>query len=108
MRDSASTCTEPLASIRPMQHAEGDLWGIVLAGREGVRLRSLARPPYGEARPKQYAVLTGATSLLRQTLDRVAWLIPPERTVVVTLDSDARDVAAELAAVRGVQGVAQR
>ncbi|HWM78355.1 MAG TPA: sugar phosphate nucleotidyltransferase, partial [Methylomirabilota bacterium] len=74
----------------------GNLWAIVLAGGEGVRLRALTRRLYGDDRPKQYAALVGARSLLRQTLDRVGLLIPPERTVVVTLASHARYVEAEL------------
>jgi CTP:molybdopterin cytidylyltransferase MocA len=75
---------------------KGNLWAIVLAGGEGVRLRALTRRLYGDDRPKQYAALVGARSLLRQTLDRIGVLIPPERTVVVTLASHARYVDAEL------------
>ncbi len=96
MRESEFTCTEPLESSHPMRREEGDLWAIVLAGGEGVRLRSLTRQLYGEGRPKQYAVLAGSTSLLRQTLDRVALVIPPQRTVVVTMASHARYLEAEL------------
>jgi mannose-1-phosphate guanylyltransferase len=51
---------------------------------------------YGDERPKQYAAVVGARSLLRQTLDRVGLLIPAERTVVATLASHARYVEAEL------------
>jgi len=72
------------------------LWAIVLAGGEGTRLRSLTRRLHGEDRPKQYAVLTGARSLLRQTLDRVAMAIPPERTVAVTLASHTRYLTSAL------------
>ncbi len=50
-----------------------------------MRLLPLTRLLYGEDRPKQYAALLGSRSLFRQTLDRVALAIPPERTVVVTL-----------------------
>jgi mannose-1-phosphate guanylyltransferase len=81
------------------RHEKGSLWAIVLAGGEGVRLRPVIRRLYGEDRPKQYAALVGARSLLRQTLDRIGVLIPPERTVVVTLASHAGYVAADL---RGV------
>jgi mannose-1-phosphate guanylyltransferase len=78
------------------RHEKGSLWAIVLAGGEGVRLRPVTRRMYGDDRPKQYAALVGGRSLLRQTLDRIGVLIPPERTVVVTLASHARYVAADL------------
>jgi mannose-1-phosphate guanylyltransferase len=84
------------SSINPPEPDPGDLWAIVLAGGEGVRLRPVTRHLYGDDRPKQFAALIGARSLLRQTLDRIGGLIPPERTVVVTLTSHARYVEAEL------------
>lgn len=77
--------------------APGQLWAIVLAGGEGVRLRPLIRRLYGEDRPKQNAALAGSRSLLRQTLDRVASLIAAERTVVVTARHHVRYLSAELA-----------
>jgi mannose-1-phosphate guanylyltransferase len=61
-----------------------------------MRLRELTRHLYGEDRPKQYAVLTGLKSLLRQTLDRVSLLIPPERTIVVTMAGQSSYMSAEL------------
>jgi mannose-1-phosphate guanylyltransferase len=66
------------------------LWGIVLAGGDGVRLRSLARRVCGDERPKQYVPVLGERTLLAQTLDRVAREIPPSRIAVVTLHSHAR------------------
>lgn len=84
------------ASMGSLTHEKGALWAVVLAGGEGVRLRSVTRRLYGEDRPKQYAALVGARSLVRQTLDRVGLLVPPERTVVVTLARHARYVEAEL------------
>lgn len=80
----------------PLTPEEGSLWAIVLAGGQGLRLRSVTRRLYGDDRPKQYAALVGARSLLRQTLDRIGALIPPERTVVVTLASHAPYAEAEL------------
>jgi len=71
-------------------------WAVVLAGGKGVRLRGLTRHVYGEERPKQYAVLTGGKSLLRQTLDRIRLRIPPERTVVVTMAGHGAYLRAEL------------
>src|SRR5262245_27210733 len=71
-------------------------WALILAGGKGVRLREPTRHVYGEDRPKQYAVLTGGKSLLRQTLDRVQLLIPPERTVVVSMAGQGTYLTAEL------------
>ena len=82
------------AGVEPPR--KGNLWAVVLAGGEGLRLRPLTRHLYGDERPKQYAAVVGARSLLRQTLDRVGLLVPPERTVVVTLASHAHFIEAEL------------
>jgi mannose-1-phosphate guanylyltransferase len=76
-------------SERPAS-ARGQLWGIVLAGGEGVRLRPLARQICGDERPNQYVPLFDGRTLLRQTLDRVGLGIPLARTVIVTLRSHAR------------------
>jgi mannose-1-phosphate guanylyltransferase len=65
------------------------LWGVVLAGGGGVRLKALARRICGDDRPKQYVPVLGDRTLLRQTLDRVALGIPSVRTAVVTLRSHA-------------------
>ena len=71
------------------------LWAIVLAGGEGVRLRPLVRRMLGEERPKQFVKLLGPRSLLRQTLDRAALRISPDRTVVVTVRRHTGYVAEE-------------
>ncbi len=73
------------------------MWAIVLAGGEGVRLRPLVRRLLGEERPKQFVKLLGPRSLLRQTLDRVALGISPDRTVVVTVRQHSEYVAEEFA-----------
>jgi mannose-1-phosphate guanylyltransferase len=49
-----------------------------------------------DGRPKQFAVLTGSRSLLRQTLDRAGLTVAPERTVVVVTKSHAAFLADEL------------
>ena len=69
---------------------EPHLWGVVLSGGEGVRLKALARRICGDERPKQYVPVFGDRTLLRQTLDRVALRIRPSRTAVVTLRSHSR------------------
>lgn len=72
-----------------------DVWAIVLAGGEGRRLRPLVRRLCGEERPKQYVKLLGARTLLRQTLDRTALAIGPDRTLVVTMSRHAGYLAEE-------------
>ena len=92
---------KPLVRTRSDGGARASRWAIVLAGGQGARLRSLTRHVHGDDRPKQFAVLSGNRSLLRQTWDRVALLIPPERTVVVTMAEHLQHVAAELDVARG-------
>jgi len=75
------------------------LWGIVLAGGEGVRLRPLVRRVLGEERPKQYVKLLGPRSLLRQTLDRAALGISRHRTVVVSVRRHAAYITEEFTGV---------
>src|SRR5262245_32751965 len=72
------------------------LWGAVLAGGEGIRLRSLTRVICGDERPKQYVTLAGSRSLLQQTLERAALRIPSSRTVVVSVEAHAAYLAAEM------------
>jgi mannose-1-phosphate guanylyltransferase len=72
-----------------------ELWAVVLAGGEGLRLRPLTEFVCGDHRPKQDAPRVGSRSLLRQTLDRVALAIPPERTVVVGQHAHAAYLAEE-------------
>ncbi len=65
-------------------------WAVVLAGGQGVRLRPLVERIHADGRPKQFAVLVGERSLLRQTLDRVALSASADRTIVVTTRSHVR------------------
>jgi len=84
-----------------LDDATARAWAVVLAGGEGIRLRSLTRAIVGDDRPKQYVPLMGADSLLRQTLRRAAQLSPTERTVVVSHERHAAWLDAEFAADRG-------
>ncbi len=77
-------------------YGDRGLWAIVLAGGEGARLRPLVSRIYADGRPKQYAALLDSRTLLHQTLDRVALLVPSERTVVVTMQDHDRYMAGEL------------
>jgi mannose-1-phosphate guanylyltransferase len=91
-------CRQPKPTDEKARDHDGPphAWGVVLAGGKGMRLRGLTRHLYGEDRPKQYAVLTGRKSLLRQTLDRLSLLLPPERTVVVSMAGQGSYMTAEL------------
>jgi mannose-1-phosphate guanylyltransferase len=77
-------------------------WAVVLAGGEGIRLRSVTRALVGDDRPKQYVPLISGDSLLRQTLTRAAGLSPRERTVVVSQQHHAGWLAPEVGAHRGL------
>jgi mannose-1-phosphate guanylyltransferase len=83
-----------LSSSAPGQ-SPSRLWAVILAGGEGTRLAPLVRRIHPDGRPKQFAVLTGSRSLLRQTLDRAAFAVPRERTVIVATKSHAPFLADE-------------
>jgi mannose-1-phosphate guanylyltransferase len=89
--------TSPFGRIAASRRHDRHTWAIVLAGGDGVRLRPLVRQLFGDERPKQFAPLMGPGSLLRQTLDRVARLVPRERTVVVSRTDHAPYIATDLA-----------
>ena len=55
-------------------------WAVVLAGGVGSRFWPLSTP----SRPKQLLPLVGSHTLLGDTLARLAPLVPPERTLVLT------------------------
>jgi mannose-1-phosphate guanylyltransferase len=65
---------------------------VVLAGGEGTRLWPLSR----RRRPKQVLRLNGSRSLIQQTVDRVLPLVSPERVLIVTEQSHADDLRAQL------------
>src|SRR5689334_13597518 len=85
----------PASAIR--MPGQQNCWAVVLAGGEGLRLRSLVRQISGDDRPKQYVRLLGPRTLLRQTLDRIGLAIPEARTLVVTVNHHAGYIAEEFA-----------
>ncbi|HYW31989.1 MAG TPA: sugar phosphate nucleotidyltransferase [Gemmatimonas sp.] len=66
-------------------------WNVILAGGVGSRFWPLSTPE----RPKQLLPLITAAPMLRDTLDRMAAIAPPERTLVLT-NASLRDAIREL------------
>ena len=58
-------------------------WAVILAGGDGVRLRSMTRGIAGDDRPKQFCPLVGEDTLLTETRRRAALTVPAHRTLVV-------------------------
>jgi mannose-1-phosphate guanylyltransferase len=82
-------------------------WGVILAGGEGARLKSLTRFVSGEDTPKQFCRLLGGQSLLSQTSQRISRVIRSERTVYVLLNSHERFYSKELRNVPSTRMVVQ-
>jgi mannose-1-phosphate guanylyltransferase len=72
--------------------ARSDTYIAILAGGEGTRLWPLSR----SRRPKQLLRLAGKRSLIQQTVDRLRPLIDPERILIITEQSHAADLQAQL------------
>jgi mannose-1-phosphate guanylyltransferase len=82
-------------------------WAVVLAAGEGTRMASLTRVLYGWDLPKQFATLVGDRTMLQLTMERIAPVAPPERTVVVVDDSHESLAREQLCDYQDVQIVLQ-
>lgn len=78
-------------------------WAVVLAGGVGSRFWPLSTPD----RPKQLLPLVDGRSMLENTVERLAPLIPPNRTLVLTSRSLRPAIAAALPAIAGDNIVAE-
>lgn len=78
-----------------------DTWALVLAGGDGTRLRAITRILAGEPIPKQYCRITGERSMLQATLDRVAPLVPAQRTLVIVNHDHLRLAVPQLGGIPG-------
>ncbi len=58
-------------------------WGVILAGGDGTRLKSLTRKITGDERPKQFCSLLGDATLLEETQRRAVFELAKERTLFV-------------------------
>ncbi|HSS19514.1 MAG TPA: sugar phosphate nucleotidyltransferase [Pyrinomonadaceae bacterium] len=65
-------------------------WAVILAGGDGIRLRSMTRAIAGDDRPKQFCPLIGGRTLLDQTRDRAALSVSPNRTLFVVTEKHQR------------------
>jgi len=73
------------------------LWGIVLAGGEGMRARPFLQRLCGGRGIKQFCAVVGRRSMLEHTLARVERLIPRERILVVVSRHHLAEAAPQLA-----------
>ena len=80
-RTTRATTTLPVASRSERSALRTRRWGVVLAGGDGTRLRSLTRFICGDDRPKQFCPLLGESTLLEQARQRAQRSIPPEQTL---------------------------
>lgn len=72
------------------------LWGIVLAGGEGTRVRAFLQHLCGGRGIKQFCAVIGRRSMLDHTLARVERLIPRTRILVVVSTDHRQEVAQQL------------
>jgi mannose-1-phosphate guanylyltransferase len=89
-----------------IESPRGQLWTIILAGGDGVRLRRLTRALHGEELPKQFAMIHGGRSLLQWTVARALRWSAPERVVVVVA-AEREGLARRQLMGQGVDVVAQ-
>jgi mannose-1-phosphate guanylyltransferase len=76
---------------------EQQIWGIVLAGGEGTRVRDFLTHLCGGRGIKQFCAILGHRSMLEHTLARVERLIPRERILIVVSSHHRPEVEAQLA-----------
>jgi len=75
-----------------MVSISGNLWGLVLAGGDGERLKDFVRTRLNSERPKQFCTFHGTRSMLGNTLERVRRQIAPQR-IIVSINSRHIDFA---------------
>lgn len=65
-----------------MERDRPALWGIVLAGGEGERLRAFVQASFGTDAPKQFCTFCGRRTMVERTLMRAQRVIPRERLLL--------------------------
>lgn len=77
--------------------AKSDTVAVIMAGGSGTRFWPLSR----KDKPKQYLSLIGGRTLIQQTVDRIAELVPPKNTFVVSTDSQKHLLEEQLPSLGG-------
>ena len=85
---------------------DGNRYAVILAGGDAIRLRGLTRRITGRPTPKQFCPVVGGSTLLEQTMRRVALEFSPKRTIVV-LTRHHRDLYADQVKLPDAQLVIQ-
>jgi mannose-1-phosphate guanylyltransferase len=62
-----------------MAEKKAALWGIVLAGGEGNRLKRCIQEYFGTDAPKQFCAFVGRRTMIEQALRRAERIIPRKR-----------------------------
>jgi len=87
-----------LSRSRPQLSSEEMRWGVILAGGDGSRLRSMSHLIYGDDRPKQFCRFLGRQTLLEQTRQRTARSIRAEQTIIALTEAHRKFYEDDLAA----------
>ena len=82
-------------------------WAAVLAGGDGTRLRPFTQRLAGDDRPKQFCRILSHSTLLGETINRVAYTVQPASTVYVVSREHEPFYRKDLAEVRASHIVAQ-
>lgn len=64
-----------------------NIWGIILAGGDGIRLKDFLIKEYKITKPKQFCNIIGKRSLYKHTYDRVSSLIPSDHIISVITEN---------------------
>jgi mannose-1-phosphate guanylyltransferase len=92
---------------RERPSASRELHALVLAGGFGRRLEPVTRRLFGAAVPKQFCRFGSRRSLLQQTIDRLAPLVPAARVTVVVDRSQSAIARQQLSGSPGLRLIEQ-
>ncbi len=84
-----------------------NVWAVLLAGGDGIRLLDLTAKIVGDRRPKQFCPIIGTKSLLSQTRGRLEPLFSADRQVFVVSTAHERYYSEELADAKDSLVIAQ-